>query len=82
MPTLDDLLSLAKEAPDMIFNIELKCPNSPEIRTRYDYEKACAVTKEYIEKYQIEERTIVSSFVPEVTTKLAQIAPKRQFKIF
>ena len=82
MPTLDELLNLLKEAPDMLINIELKCPHSPEIRALYDYENACAVIKTYIDQYQIdEERTIVSSYEPLMTTKMVEMAPKRQFKI-
>ena len=36
MPTLEQLLQLSDEAPEMLLNIEVKAPETPEVAARYD----------------------------------------------
>ena len=62
IPTLYQVLELAKEAPEMLFNIEMKGPNSEEILAQYDVDKACSIVKYAISKFELGSRTIVSSF--------------------
>ena len=50
MPTLDEVLNLAEEAPEMLLNIELKSPRNLEVLSLYDYEKACDIVKTIIER--------------------------------
>ena len=36
MPTLEQVLQLSSEAPEMLLNIEVKAPETPKIAARYD----------------------------------------------
>ena len=54
MPTLDQVLTLLKEAPYMLINIEIKAPSvTPELLAKYDYKQACSIVKEHIDRYKI-----------------------------
>ena len=48
IPTLYEVLELAKEAPEMLLNIEMKGPYNPEIEAMYDIGTACSVVKSAI----------------------------------
>ena len=67
IPTLDQLLTLLHEAPDMLINIELKMPCSADIRQRYNHELACKLVQKAITGHGVGQRTIVSSFAPLIT---------------
>ena len=80
MPTLAEVLELLKQASEMLINIEIKVPfETPAIYDLYDYRKACQVIKEHIDKYQVGDRTIISSFSSAVTRQMRAIAPVRSF---
>ena len=82
MPTLAEVLKLLKEAPNMLINIEIKAPSeTPAVLARYNYKLACQIVKEHIDWFQVEERTIISSFVSLVTKQMKAIAPVRNFQI-
>ena len=49
MPTLDQVLTLLQEAPDMQINIEIKVPHCRKILPLYDYEGICSIVKENIQ---------------------------------
>ena len=82
MPTLAEVLELMQQAPGMLINVEIKAPSeTPAILAQYDYKTACAIVKEHIDHYQVQERTIISSFCPLVTRQMKEIAPVRNFQI-
>ena len=62
MPTLEELFKLSEEAPEMLLNIEVKAPDSPEVAARYDKEKAATTICHLISKYRLAKRTMISSF--------------------
>lgn len=43
MPTLEEVLQLCQNVPQMLLNIEVKAPEDPEIFARYDHELAANV---------------------------------------
>ena len=59
----------------MLLNIEIKAPHSRDVLQRYDYDGMCAIVVEYIKKYEIQNRTIVSSFEPLVTKRINEMEP-------
>lgn len=65
----------------MHINIELKCPGSAELKQRYNYELACEIVLEHINRHGVQKRTIVSSFEQLVTTHMTKIAFEREFSI-
>ena len=80
MPTLHELLTLTQQAPEMLINIELKGPKSESYKPRYDFDKACEIVAEYIDRFKIAHRTIVSSFEPIITNTI-KLTPNREFKV-
>ena len=54
MPTLDEVLTLLKQAPKMLINIEVKAPaETPAIFEKYDYKEACEIVNEHIIRHGI-----------------------------
>ena len=62
MPTLEQLFELSSEAPEMLLNIEVKEPNTPEIAARYDIALASNVLCNLISKHRVAKRTMISGF--------------------
>ena len=58
---------LALDAPKMLINIELKGPADSRIESRYDYLQTCKEVRDLVDKYQIQDRIMVSSFSPLIT---------------
>lgn len=50
MPTLEELLTLYDGA-NMLLNIELKGPLSPEWKARYDYKRTCQLVHDMVVKF-------------------------------
>ena len=80
MPTLAQLLKLVQQSPNMLLNIELKGPRSEEFKPRYDFDLACKIVAEHIDRFGVSNRTMVSSFEPLITNKI-KLTPNRQFKV-
>ena len=70
IPTFEELLNLIHNAPDMLINIEMKCPISEDIKQLYNHGLACEIVSECINRHGIEARTIISSFEPLITNKM------------
>ena len=68
MPNFEDLLDLLHEAPQMLINVEMKCPEHDEIKMRYDYEAASQIVAEAIRRHTVGQRTIISSFDRKMAT--------------
>jgi len=80
IPTLAEVLQLLKQAPEMLINIEIKAPfETPAVFDLYNYKRACQIIKEHIDRYQVGEQTIISSFCSSVTRQMRIIAPIRSF---
>ena len=62
VPTLDELLELYSDHPNMLLNFEMKVPLDPEVAARYDYKLAAAIVVNAISKYGVAAQTMVSSF--------------------
>ena len=65
----------------MLINIEMKGPKNALIRKKYDISKACSLVRGLIDKFQIADRTILSSFGKQILDEMVEQTPKRQFKI-
>ena len=76
MPTLHELLTLTQEAPEMLLNIELKGPRTESYKPRYDFDLACEIVADYIDRFQVAHRTMVSSFEPLITNTI-KLTPNR-----
>merc|ERR1712013_272147 len=74
IPTLDEVLTLVHQAPDMLLNIEMKAPVSVEMKQRYNYQLAGEFVQDAINRHGIAKRTIVSSFDYKVTNVM-KLAP-------
>jgi len=80
IPTFEELLSLIHEAPQMLINVEMKAPVSEEVQKRYNYEAACQIVNEAINRHGIEERTIISTFDKKLAN-LMEAVPNHKFKV-
>ena len=74
-------MELTQKAPKMLVNIEMKGPKTAEIRRKYDITKACSLVRNLIDKFQIADRTILSSFGKQILDEMVEQTPERQFKI-
>ena len=68
---------LCLDAPKMIINIELKGPCDSAVHAAYPFEAVSRQTRDLIDKYQIWERTMVSSFDPQITACMQRLAKQR-----
>ena len=68
---------LCLDAPKMIINIELKGPCDSDVHAAYPFEDVSRQTRDLIDKYQIWERTMVSSFDPQITACMQRLAKQR-----
>jgi glycerophosphoryl diester phosphodiesterase len=69
MPTLVELLDLTADS-DIFLNIELKGPLDEEFKSKYDFVKASQLIIDLVQKYQIGNRCMVSSFSPDTCKTL------------
>ena len=82
MPTLLDLIKLCDSAEDMLLNIELKGPDDPAFKPRYDFDKAAKIVYDMIIERDIAHKVMVSSFQPEIITAMKEVSRhNRQFMI-
>ena len=68
------------EAPDMLLNIEMKGPRTPEIALNYNIKLVCEKVKALITDHEFSARTIISSFRQEIVNKM-KMEPKPDFKV-
>ena len=82
MPTLEAVIKLCKHSPNMMLNIELKGPESPEWAVKYDCNMAASKVIELIEKYSIDLKVMISSFGPRILDAVIKASPvNRRFLI-
>jgi len=62
----------------MLLNIELKGPISEEWITKYNYDLAALKVVELIEKYKISNKTMISSFVPQILESILRVTENRK----
>ena len=66
----------------MVLNIELKGPNDPAFKPRYDFEAASRIVYEMILETGIATKVMLSSFQPEILSSMKAVsADNRQFMI-
>ena len=75
MPELSQVFKLLRGSPTMLINIEMKGPRSPETGVHYNTGLVCEKVKALIEDFGISDRTIISSFRPEIANKM-KMEPK------
>ena len=78
MPTLEQLIQLCQDSPEMLLNIELKGPISEEWITKYNYDLAALKVVELIEKYEISDKTMISSFVPQILESILRVTENKK----
>ena len=67
IPTLESVIEICKNSPDMLINIELKGPQATSSwSANYNYDLAAQKIIELIDKHEIANKTMVSSFVPRI----------------
>ena len=62
MPTLEQVLLLCKEVPQMLLNIEIKAPEDPEIFAKYEHQLLVSLVCQMINKHGVAKHTMISSF--------------------
>ena len=76
------MIKLLLSASNIQLHIELKGPAiADEAIARYDYYKACQLACDLIDKYNIGERSIVTSFDPQIVNNMVKVREKRQVDI-
>ena len=58
----------------MLLNIELKGPLSEEWVPQYDYDMAAQKVIELIDRYQIADKTMISSFVRRIVDSVVRVS--------
>ena len=82
IPTLEALIKLSLSRPNMLLNIELKGPWDEEYVSQYDYNLAAKKVIQLIDKYNVAERVMISSFVPRIIDSvISASSPDRKFII-
>ena len=82
IPTLEALIILCQNRPNMLMNIELKGPFDEEWVSQYDYNLAAQKVIDLIDKYNIAPKVMVSSFVPRIIDSVIAVStPERKFII-
>lgn len=66
IPTLEEVIKLCQQSPNMLLNIELKGPLNAEWVDQYDFNVAAEKVLGLIKQYDIADKTMISSFVPKV----------------
>ena len=77
IPTLSALFTLVKDVP-IILNVELKGPASPSRKANFDYLKTVQVVNKMIRDFDLEDKVIISSFVPEIISTFSEVLKKQQ----
>ena len=62
----------------MLLNIELKGPWDEEYVSKYDYNLAARKVIELIDKYDVAERVMISSFVPRIIDSVVAASPSNR----
>ena len=82
IPTLEALILICLDSPNMLLNIELKGPLDEEWVSQYDYNLAAQKVIELIDRYKIARRVMISSFVQRILDSIiAASTPARKFII-
>ena len=82
IPTLRDVIELYDGVEDTLLNIELKGPESPDFKPRYDFTKAAQVVYDLILEYGIAHKVMISSFQPEIISAIKEVSMgNRQFMV-
>ena len=64
----------------MNLNIEMKGPQSPQWQIKYDFDLCCTKVNDLIDKFGIAEKTIISSFRPQITDTM-QKSSHQKYKV-
>ena len=82
IPTLESVIKLCQNTPNMLMNIELKGPRFGPMISKYNYELAAKKVVDLIDKYNIASKVMVSSFVPRILQSIIDVTnPQRKFII-
>lgn len=54
----------------MVLNIELKGPNHPDFKPKYDFDAAASIVYKMIQDNDIANKVMLSSFQPEIITAM------------
>ena len=82
IPTLEALIMLCLDRPNMLMNIELKGPLDEEWVSQYDYNLAAQKVIDLIDRYNIAGKVMISSFVPRIIDSIIAVStPERKFII-
>ena len=80
IPRLIDLIQLYENEDDILLNIELKGPEDPEYKKRYDFDLAAKTVYDMINDNGIAHKVMVSSFQEDIITSMKEVSKKdRQF---
>lgn len=60
----------------MILNVELKGPASEHCKKDFDYLKTADTVNRLIREFDLEEKVIISSFVPEIIQAFSYVLKK------
>ena len=79
MPTFEEVIMLGLDAPKMQFHIEMKGPAlTKEAIARYDYYLATKLTRDLIDKYELNGRSIITSFDPLIISNIEKVKKQRK----
>ena len=82
IPTLESVIKLCQNTPNMLLNIELKGPRFGPLVKKYNFKLAARKVVDLINKYKIASKVMVSSFVPRILDCIMDAAPPpRKFVI-
>ena len=82
IPTLLQLIELCDGHDDMLLNIELKGPDHPDFKPRYDFEAAARIVYQMILDHNIANKVMLSSFQPEIIDAMKTVSQEnRKFMI-
>lgn len=82
IPTLESVLCLCQDNPNMLLNIELKGPCDSELLQQYDSDLAALKVVQLIDQYDIANKVMISSFTPVILESIVTNSPStRQFII-
>ena len=82
IPTLLQLIELCDGHDDMLLNIELKGPDSPEYKPKYDFDAAARIVYKMILDHDIANKVMLSSFQPEIIDAMKKVSfENRKFMI-
>ena len=82
IPTLESVIRLCQNSPNMLLNIELKGPRNGPMTAKYNYKLAAKKVVNLINKHKIASKVMISSFVPRILRSIIEISPpSRKFII-